>query len=147
MPECLYGTRLSEGGRAIRCQKLSEAVGFIVSICDGHCLAHQKAGGPEVPVEDVPRLAEVIKGVLQARLIAGDGPEYQGPNPVDIRDASIRLNWLLSDEERVRLLHDICDSWLVGGHPVELMEEKLLVVARVWDLEHELEVWATGSMP
>ncbi len=146
MPDCPYGTRLSEEGPVIRCQKLSEAVGFIVSICDPHCLAHQKAGGPDVPVEDVPRLATVIRGSLVARLISGDAPEYQDVNPIDIHLAAEQLKKLLSLSEQRQLLHDIADSWSVGGHTAEVVEQKLVLVAGTWGMEQELAVWAEGGV-
>ena len=105
------------------------------------------AGGWDVPREEVPEFPAQIRARIIGRLRHGDCPMYQGPNPIDIEDAASRLTALLTGAETQTVLISIGDSWSElsgkpGGHPVEVVEQKLKQLARVWGIESDLDRWA-----
>ena len=135
------------------CQKFRDATGFGCGVLRAvECKQHMAAGGWDVPLEEVPEFPAQIRARIIGRLLHGDCPMYQGPNPIDIVAAANRLKALLSEDDRRVLLHEVADKWselsnVSGGHPAEVVEEKLRQLARTWNLESELDRWAARLIP
>ena len=150
MAKCPYEVGGTE--QHAHCQKFREATGFGCGVLRTvECKQHMAAGGWDVPLEDVPEFPAQIRARIVGRLLHGDCPMYQIPNPIDIADAANRLTALLSDDERRTLLHHVADAWsglttVAGGHTPEVVEEKLTLLARAWGMEQELDVWAERLM-
>lgn len=137
--KCPYkGKRISEG--LYQCGKLSDACGFTCTVPEGLCQAHIKAGGWDVPVEEVAALRESLKRLLRGRIISGACPRYQGPNPVDLADASRKLKVLAAPDELEEVFAKAVEKWASipenqDGHTVETVERDADTLAREWKID------------
>jgi len=146
-PECaLCGgtgkTKIEIPGH-VKCWKLTNEAGFVCSVTTNHCRvcdARIPIGMPEfgVPVQNSTVLLPLLKGCLKARLIAGDCPRYQAANPVDIVAAAAKFKALSDASERTDLLsrafqRQVRLTEADGGHPPELLAEKLEAMATALD--------------
>ncbi len=142
MTECPHVVKRTE--RLARCAKLSAAAGFICSVPHTHCAACQAEGGPSRPVAETRAMGAALKALLRGRLSAGDCPRYQGINPVDMRQAFQRFTELAKPAEQRELLqrmflHQARIAESKGGHPVEVVVEKLVALAAKHDLDDALD--------
>ena len=109
----------------------------------------RNTGGPDVPLEDVPALREVMRLVLKGRVLSGDSPRYQDVNPVDLTDAAAKLKARFSHEELEELWLQAAQKWTMlgeedGGHPIETVEAKLRELARALGVEEQVERLEAG---
>jgi len=142
------GRRRMLPGR-VRCRKLLEGAGFNCSIpvdvCE-RCDARQPAGaaGPVVAVAESAVLRPLLKGILHARLLAGDAPRYQTPNPVDLNEAFARFTALAEGGEPADLLKAMFRYQARlqekdGGHPPAALAQRLDALAARFNLTPALE--------
>jgi len=145
-PQCPYGVSLSEG--FMTCEKFREATGFVCTVPLAVCKLHVRAGGPDVPLQDVPKLDRLITVLLRGRLVAGDAPEFQGPNPMDLRKVARKLKARLAPQERRLIWRRAVRYWASvpespeagrGGHPAEVIEQKARELASEWEIDAEAE--------
>ncbi len=154
MPEpidCPYGTRLDKDSKLILCQKLSEAAAFKISVCDPHCHIHYDAGGPDVPIDDVPYLRGMLTMDFAARITAGDCPKFQSANPMDLDQAFARFASRTTKKAQKELLIAAITEWSSippedGGHPPEVIEQKAEQIAVDHGLEDVLSSWTARML-
>ena len=144
--DCPYGRRLAEDSEIILCQRLSDAAGFKISVCDPHCHIHYDAGGPDVPIDNVPYLRHMLTLDFAARITAGDCPKFQAPNPVDLDDAFLKFASRTTAKQQRQLLIQAVTEWSAlppedGGHPPEVIEQKAQKIAKDHGLEKVLAAW------
>lgn len=125
----------AEDGYGAQCMVLTVACGFTVSndgpICE-YCISgigwNDAQGVPQLNPEDEARTPPeadamalvqespffelLYKQSLGGRLMGGDCPLYQGPNPVDMSDAFAKYRTATSNLEAEDLLADMLDKQL-----------------------------------
>ena len=133
--ECKYAgrqTELTGGARVVRCNKISEYVGFGRSLDARFCLRCLKGGWTEKAVDDEPELRAAALRALKARFLAGDCPRYGGS--VDLTPMMEKIKALAGVDEARALFGDAVERWAtvdqaIGGHPVTVIEEKAQGIA------------------
>jgi len=87
-------------------------------------------------VETSPFFASLYKQSLRSRLIGGDCPLYQGPNPVNVGDAFIKYRTASGDLGAQDLLAEMLDRQLQkaksnveGCDPVSVVKDKIATLA------------------
>ena len=153
------GETLEQGSR---CHVLMVACGFVASCCERNCkrcIENKEwnvPGVPQVEPEATPRapteqdamtiirqsvfFSRLYRSSLRGRLIAGDCPRYQEPNPVDIRSAFDKFTAISDKHEQAELIqgmlrHQADISEDSGGHPPKVLDEKLRKLAREYGVE------------
>lgn len=148
-----------------KCMILTVACGFIVSIGEticAYCINGQTWNDADVPQlnpdaeartpseSDVMKLvaasaffASLYKQSLSARLIGGDCPRYQGPNPVNMSAAFTKYRTAKGDAETKDLLVEMFEKQSRipesdGGDPPEVLAAKLAASAAENDMEDAL---------
>ena len=127
----------------VLCGKLTEACGFRASFQRRFCEACLKAGRHEEPVETSPLWAAEYRGALEGRLIAGDAPLYQEPNPIDLGAAFAKFKALSEKAAQRGLLKRMFRRQAAvpqaqGGHPPEVIAQKIEALAHAHGLEDVL---------
>ena len=126
------------------CNKFSDEAGFICSITKKHCLTCIENKWNNVPIADIPEMKQLLKAFFLSRLIAGDCPRYQVPNPVDIKKAMTKLKPLISNDE----LEEVFESMIYnqsrikesdGGHPLTTLNTKFNEIAVEFEMQPVLE--------
>ena len=140
----------------IKCRVLQAATGLRCAchhrVCE-QCLA---SGLAQEPASD-PRWVARIKGAMISRLVSGDLPRYQQPDPVDVPALFARFIALAAkDRERdgqgrfvneteARDLLKRMFAWQAaipqnqGGHPTAVLVSKFDALAKAHGMEHVLE--------
>lgn len=142
---CPYAREVPAVDYAVNCRHLTRAAGFLISPCIECCKACIQAGGPTRPVRDTPFLANQLKHFLIARLNGGDCPLRQAPNPVDVNDAFAKLAAITPNRAELgERLKTMFLKWLAipeerGGHPSEIIAQKIEAIAAAHDLTNVLD--------
>ena len=136
----------------VTCEKFCAAAGFTCSVLHNACDVHEKAGGPDVPIDDVPALRARLTGLLKARIIGGDSPAYQGANPVMLDDAFAKFAARATKQEQGEVLIGALERWReIGvdkeGHQPEVIERKIQKMAKDHGLEDVLDAWTESMAP
>jgi len=150
---------------ATRCNILTAACGFIVSAgpancqrcVDGRCW--NAAGAPVLAASDESRMptketAQAIvtgnahigsmhRAALDGRLTHGDVPYYQAQNPVDIHDAFAKFAIIATRKQQEKLIVGMFEKQAKvketdGGHPPEVLVQKMAALATEFGLEDAL---------
>lgn len=152
MIDCPFATHMGpREDDTLRCAPLVELVGFECGITSYYCKVHIAAGGPDVPIEDVPRLAKLlIKGVA-GRLKGGDCPRYGGESRFNLDEAFARLAARCSKDELEGVFIKALEHWIAisrehgtgdgGGHTDEVIAQKAQRIADAHGLNDVLEAW------
>ena len=150
---------LVDKGSTASCRILIVACRFVVSnnapIC-ARCISNEAwndaAGVPQLRPEDEARIPpesdamalvrespffqSLYKQSLKGRLIGGDCPRYQEPNPVDLSVAFAGYRTATSDSEAEDLLAEMLDKQLAkakanidGTHPESVVRDKIATLA------------------
>ena len=148
-----------EDGSKARCVVLTVAGGFVISnygeIC-AHCIQgtawNDAAGVPQLKPEDEARtppasdamalckespfFESLYKQSLKSRLMGGDCPLYQGPNPIDLSGAFTKYRTNTNDLEAEDLLAEMLDRQLEkarahidGCDSEEVVRDKIATLA------------------
>ena len=127
-PHMVFGT--------VKCLKLTSAAGFICSVftpdcnqCDARVSLTAKTK-TDLSVDQSKLLSSIFKGFLKARLIPGDCPFVQVPNPIDLKVAFGKFCALSTQDEQLDLLleSNIYQRKIPvseGGHPEEVITQKI----------------------
>ena len=86
--------------------------------------------------KESPFFESLYKQSLKGRLIGGDCPRYQGPNPVDLGVAFTKYRTSTNDSEAENLLSEMLDRQLGkaevnidGVHPESVVRDKIATLA------------------
>ena len=128
----------------VLCGKLTEACGFRVSFQRRFCEACLSNGRHAEPVETSPQWAAEYRGALESRLISGDVPLYQEPNPVDLQAAFAKFKKLAQKPQQRALLKRMFRRQAAlppdrGGHPPEVTAEKIEALAKAHGMEDVIQ--------
>ncbi len=158
--------RSDEEGGTARCMVLAVACGFVVSnagpICAG-CISSESwnaaAGVPQLKAEDEARtplekdatalvkespfFESLYKQSLKARLIGGDCPRYQVPNPVDVDATFTKYRTASGDALARELLTTMYERQSKiqesdGGDSAEVLAGKMATLAEKNGMEDTL---------
>ncbi len=168
MLHCPYeqNRHITETGSVARCMVLTVACGFVVSNASGiceYCISgeawNDAATVPQLKPEDESRtppekdaialvqespfFESLYKQSLKARLIGGDCPLYQGPNPVDIGAAFTKYKETCGEVDAEDLLVQMYErqsrlSVADGGDPDEVLADKMAALAEKHGMEEAL---------
>ncbi len=157
--------RHTEGDMSeVKCLVLCVACGFVMSFKDlisntwstcEHCISNEAWNDANVPqlkpedeartppeadamalVQESPFFKSLYIGFLRARLMGGDCPLYQGPNPIDLSATFTKYRTATDDREAEDLLAEMLDRWLGkakagvnGVHPENVARDKIATLA------------------
>lgn len=148
MPDCRYAVDVAKDDsirQAVVCQLLSDSVGFRCGTrIEGRCAACLAARENTPEAMDAPAWRAVRARYLMTRIKAGEAPRYNGVNPMDARDAFVRLAGLVTKTELQETLTAAVGRWARilpadGGLEPEEIETKAHEIAA----DHDLKVDAS----
>ena len=134
---CPY--EISRTDKNAKCSQLCSTAGFTVSVNLKLCEKCDKK-----PLETSTSVKAMLVSALRSRLIAGDCPRYQVPNPVDIKKAMTKLKSLISNDA----LEEVFESMIYnqsrikesdGGHPLTTLNTKFNEIAVEFEMQPVLE--------
>jgi len=128
--------------KIVVCKLLSEASGFKRACSEKFCQHCMESGANDQGISH-PGLNQVFVGGLRARLLSGDCPRYQTPNPIDLSDVFATYREAAGDDAARALLPMMLRRQGAiaedqGGHPPNVVARKLLDLAKANDMEDAL---------